>query len=139
MHTEHVLFSIKIGAQTVQVVYDPDMEDFGEYTASPRPKIHLGTCVSPTLELTVLHEVLHCIDDQYEIGLSEQGIRILEQSLACIVHDNPELTLGWVKRITKPCPSTAPTNSPAPQDRPSRFDRPNCGESTHAKPQDPLS
>lgn len=42
---------------------------------------------------TLLHEILHGIDELYGAGLGERRIRLLETVLTSVVQDNPHLKL----------------------------------------------
>jgi hypothetical protein len=95
------LFTLRLGLQAIEVVLDREMEDWGEYSGTPTPKITVNSTKSPGFQLTLLHELLHVIDDAYDIGLSEQDVRILEQSLANFVHDNPKQALAWFSILTR--------------------------------------
>lgn len=60
----------------------------GLYEGYPRPRIMVAAGLDPDMRLlTVLHEVLHAIDDIYGLGLGEQKVRILEQALGSLVRD----------------------------------------------------
>lgn len=93
------MFTLTVGFLSVGVFLNEDMGDYGEYTALPHPKVVVNSIESPGFQLTLLHELLHAIDDVYDIGLSEQGVRILEQSLGALVRDNPVHSLAWTKAL----------------------------------------
>jgi hypothetical protein len=80
------------------VIYDPSLDGWGEYDGINH-QVKVGTLETPGLQLAVLHELLHAIDDLFNIRLSEQSIRCLEQALASLVHDNPKETLAWVTSL----------------------------------------
>ena len=77
------------------MIYDPSLEGWGEYNGQDQAII-VSTLDKPGFQTTVLHELIHAIDDIYNIRLSEQSVRCLEQALALFVRDNPEETLEWV-------------------------------------------
>lgn len=62
----------------------PDIEEdtFGTYESFPTPVITIRMGLPPAQQrLTVLHEVLHAIDDIYGLDLGERRVRVLEQAL----------------------------------------------------------
>ena len=50
-----------------------------------------------TAATTVLHELLHVFDGQYELGLDEPGVRSLEMALVSLIRDNP----AYVRRLVE--------------------------------------
>lgn len=59
---------------------------FGTYEAFPTPLIRIRRGLPPVQRrLTVLHEVLHAIDDIYGLDLGERRIRVLEQGLGTLL------------------------------------------------------
>ena len=89
--------TIKVGSVPVRVVF-AEMEDFGEwaYTASPEIRINKDLC--PQVKAcTLLHEILHAVCDVYGVRLAERDVLTLEQGLAQVCVDNPEVVLEWLK------------------------------------------
>lgn len=53
-------------------------------------KIEISTQYSKNVqECTLLHEVLHGIDDAYDIGIPEEHIQKLAKGLLQVIKDNP--------------------------------------------------
>lgn len=66
----------------------PDIEEdvFGTYESFPTPVITIRMGLPPAQRrLTVLHEVLHAIDDIYGLDLGERRVRVLEQALGTVL------------------------------------------------------
>jgi len=93
---QRTLCTLQVGVQQLKVVYDPDLDGWGAYDPQTQ-SINISTLRFPELQLTVLHELLHAVDDMLGIKLSEQDVRCLEQILTLIVRDNYNLALGWVQ------------------------------------------
>lgn len=48
----------------------------------------------PARGQTILHEVMHAVDDVYGLGLGESRVRVLEQSLWALMGDLARLVGG---------------------------------------------
>lgn len=74
-------------------VLEASSKDLGEgvlglYEGFPSPRIRvLRGLDDESLRLVIIHEVLHAIDDMYDLRLGERRIRILEQALGALVDD----------------------------------------------------
>tara|TARA_R100000808_G_scaffold13906_2_gene33324 strand:- start:16543 stop:16902 length:360 start_codon:yes stop_codon:yes gene_type:complete len=92
---------LKVGALDVVVSFkDMGDEVFGHYDPAPEPHIDIHKDLTTYLQaMTVLHEVLECIVDNYGLSVSESGIRVLENLLVMIVKDNPEEVQRWLEDI----------------------------------------
>lgn len=97
--------SIRIGAFDVPITARPEDEDCGEYKSSggEGPRIYLGQSAGPlhgyNSDVTVFHEAIHCISDLYELNLNEYKVRVLEQTLICLLRDNPAFTDRFIASI----------------------------------------
>jgi len=91
-----LLCTLKIGVQKLDVIYNPELDGWGNYDAQTQ-SVSVSTLRFPELQLTVLHEILHAIDDMLGIKLSEQDVRCLEQALTLLVRDNHSQALAWVQ------------------------------------------
>lgn len=89
---------LKVGALDVVVSFkDMGEEVFGHYDPAPEPHIDIHKYLTTYLQaMTVLHEVLECIVDNYGLSVSESGIRVLENLLVMVVKDNPEEVQRWL-------------------------------------------
>lgn len=81
---------MEVGATKIEVLevspHDMGRGVLGLYEGYPRPRILLAEGLDGDIRaLTLLHEVLHAIDDIFGLELGEQKIRILEQSLGGLV------------------------------------------------------
>ena len=60
-------------------------------------EIALDTTLKPPVLLqTLLHEVTHAIDDQYNLGLTENQIDNLASGWAQVLIDNPEIMMKFI-------------------------------------------
>ena len=95
---------VKAGPVTVQIRIDPNLGVkeglWGEYdpNGDPDPLVRLAPGMQPrTFAMTVLHELLHHVDEAHGIGLREWQIRCIEQGLSGLMVDNPRLAVMWAK------------------------------------------
>jgi hypothetical protein len=94
---------LKIGPLNVPVL-SKELEEstFGEYHHFPEPVIKINYKLNNQARaMTLLHEVLECIDANYGLELEESTICTLEQALTMVVRDNPEKFEEWTSRILK--------------------------------------
>lgn len=93
------LFEIRIGPRRFPVevhkkLKDGQQELDGKVSYSP-PKICVKEDQGPQdFQGTLLHEILHVIDDCYGLGLGEQGVVTLETVLMTVILENPEWARG---------------------------------------------
>ena len=92
--------SLRLGTIQVPIKLHERLElgDLGQFHGAPRPTIHLAKQDSHVAGITIFHELLHCISDQYGVGLSERQVRVLEQTLTGAMRDNPEFFRGLIAR-----------------------------------------
>lgn len=95
--------TLKIGPIQVPVYEDSELEDFGSFECDPEPTIRVSKRTGVSRDMTILHEVLHAISDQYGLDLNESKVRVLEQTLTQLVADNPAEVLLWARRISNSC------------------------------------
>lgn len=87
--------SFRVGCFRIPVIMEDLKTEFGFYDGVPSPRIRVDSSLGEFQTcLTVLHELLHAIDDQYAVGLTERQVRVLETGLAQVIMDNRE---GWEK------------------------------------------
>jgi hypothetical protein len=102
------LFRLRLGAATVRVEEERDLKDQNNevhgYSEELKDVsrddwlIRLESQLHPRAKaLTLLHEMLHVIDDSNGLGLGESKIRKLEQALGQAFRDNP-IHLGQMVR-----------------------------------------
>lgn len=92
--------SFKAGSRTVLVKVDPDHEHDGSYlTDKGKRQIIIS---DPENYEALLHEMLHVVDDDFGLGLKEEGVRALETALATLIHDNPRFMMRVFRGI---CPT----------------------------------
>ncbi|MCP3994008.1 MAG: hypothetical protein GY722_02945 [bacterium] len=78
---------------------DPEKVD-GKVLYHPEPEIQVDPDQSPfDLYSTMLHEVLHVLDDCYGLQLGERGVLALECSLTSLIQENP----GFVQALLENC------------------------------------
>lgn len=88
---------LRIGAVDIPVKM-ADLEDaLGEYQSDPFPSISVQHDLQePGRTLTLIHEILHAISDQYGLDLPENTVRRLETGLGQTLRDNPGLFLCFL-------------------------------------------
>jgi hypothetical protein len=89
---------LRIGAIDIPVEM-ADLDDcFGEYQTDPVPKIRIQHGLQePVRTLTMIHEIMHAISDQFALDLPENAVRRLETGLGQAFRDNPGLFLGFLR------------------------------------------
>lgn len=88
---------LRIGAVDIPVEMTDLSDSLGEYQADPVPKIKIQHGLEePVRSLTMLHEVMHAISDQYSLDLSENTVRRLETALGQACRDNPGVFLAVI-------------------------------------------
>lgn len=103
---------IKTGAEEILVRYEDPQdglhgthcwdEDLGYViTVHHRQGSHAAA-------MTLLHEVLHNIDDRYGLDLEEQGVATLEQALADLIDRNPVIMTTLVETLASRPPTQEP-------------------------------
>lgn len=97
---EH-LYTVKIGPVDVPVYEDGELEDYGLYEELPKQRIRISSRNGLAREMTLLHEILHAMSEQYGVALSEHRVRALEQIVTQFVIDNPEFVRDWVSRVSR--------------------------------------
>lgn len=55
-------------------------------------------CTEQTQEIALLHEVLHIVDAAFNVGLSEEQVRVLTHGLLALVKDNQAVLQGLQDR-----------------------------------------
>lgn len=114
-----------VGAQDVKILEDPNLRDepeydgVGKYKMVPEPEIHIASDLPRrTRYQTLLHELLHHLDEAYGLGLGERKIRALEQLLLMCVRQNPDYftdVLEVFGNVAKKCPNCS-VHPRVPQD-----------------------
>ena len=97
------LMTLRVGPDEYEVYEHPEP---GSLPQGPGGNL-LGYCSHPEAEIVVkssqrarrkraslFHEVLHAVDWEYGIGLSEKQTRKLETGLLNVIDDNPDLLGG---------------------------------------------
>lgn len=71
--------------EVVWIAYSEDNKNFGETRFDP-PQIVIeqGHSEKSTVE-TYLHEILHAISEEYDVGLTETQVRKLEKALSYVL------------------------------------------------------
>tara|TARA_R100001510_G_scaffold32925_1_gene29415 strand:- start:16357 stop:16752 length:396 start_codon:yes stop_codon:yes gene_type:complete len=88
--------SVRIGGLDLPVLVDPSLESFGEFDPVGRV-IRVGTGMAPeVLASTIIHEVLHAIDDALDLRLGERGVRAIETGLVAAARDDPGQARRWL-------------------------------------------
>ena len=88
--TERLLTTLRVGATDIPVL-EASPHVLGEgvlglYGGYPSPVIRLLEGLEPEVRrLTLLHELLHAIEDVYGLNLGERRIRVLEQALGSVM------------------------------------------------------
>lgn len=90
------------GDELENIMESPEDEGvFGFSHTFPESAAYYNSCLSPKSQATTsLHEILHCVDGIYELGLTETHVRILEQSL-CQILQNKAYAKWLCENITK--------------------------------------
>lgn len=90
---------VRVAGLDIDVVVDPTLDGFGEFDARDRC-IRLAAGMHPSVTAsTLLHEVLHAIDDAMGIRLGERGVRAVEAGLVgCLRHD-PRGARLWIEGL----------------------------------------
>jgi hypothetical protein len=94
---------LKVGAVSVPVVFTDCGGDLGEYQSAPSCQIRVAPGLGePHATMTLVHEVIHAIVDQYGVELGESQVRCLETALCRFVQDNPGFCSEIVRRLGDP-------------------------------------
>lgn len=82
--------SVVIGCHTVPVVW-VESKDYGEYsTELPGPMITINRQLSnKQAAMTLVHELIHAIGDQYGLGETEEQTKCLETAICRFMTENP--------------------------------------------------
>ena len=105
--------AVLVNGIPVPLEVDPTIEEQGTFEWSPD---HAGVKLrglSTDLEWsTLLHELLHAIEEFSGIDLSEEDVRALEYGLWGLFRNNPDLMLRWALVAAGRAPTTGPTDAP---------------------------
>jgi hypothetical protein len=87
------LGTLKALGQVYAVIDDSQDLRAGGYLASTKhSKLEIVVdTASPSVQSSYLHEILHIIDTELSLGLSEETVRRMEVGIRSIWHDN-----GWL-------------------------------------------
>jgi hypothetical protein len=92
---------VRIGGLDIPIEMDPALDSFGEYDPNTR-RIRIAPGMDPAVTAsTVLHEVLHAIDDALDLRLGERGVRAIETGLVAAARHDPEGARGWMESLLK--------------------------------------
>ena len=95
--------SVKIGCHTYQVrEMDECNNDLDGQCSPTAVALRISTGARPLSRqlVTIIHEVLHALDDMAQTGLKERQVAALSEGLAMVLMDNPEI-LAAVARCRK--------------------------------------
>ena len=95
--------SLAMGGSRVQVYVERmDEGEFGESKSYPFEWIKV-TKGLPRAERaqTLLHEMIHIIDNRFGLSLSESKTRTLEQAFASLIRENPNKARKWLEDMLK--------------------------------------
>ena len=98
---------IRVGSWFYRVVLAEIPEEDGETIHGIKTEPHFQadgvgiisisqTLTGKPLYSTILHEILHCLDDTYNLGLGENGVAVLEDQLSGVAMDNPAFMRCWL-------------------------------------------
>lgn len=77
--------------EEVDNLHDTDGELYGQIQYLPQ-KIHLNSGSSEEQKkATLIHEIMHGLDEMYNIGLGEKQIEKLGNAVYMLIKDNPEM------------------------------------------------
>jgi|ETNvirnome_6_100_1030635.scaffolds.fasta_scaffold94011_1 Zn-dependent peptidase ImmA (M78 family) len=99
--------------------YGPEDYTFGEWDSC-----ELSITLNPTIppehqKVTLLHELIHGVDDMLDLGLSHKTVYCLSQAMLTIIRHNPGL-VKWVEDPTQAKPvreSAVEPESPRPSEK----------------------
>ena len=93
---------VRVAGLDLPVVVTVGLEAFGEYDAEARV-IRIRAGLDPPLAAsTLLHEVIHAIDDAYGARLSEQATRAIEAGLVSALRHDPAGARRWLDGLLVP-------------------------------------
>lgn len=81
----------KYGIEMVDNLHDKGNELYGQIEYLPQ-KIYLNSKSSEEQrKATLIHEIIHGLDEMYNIGLKEKQVEKLGNAVYMLVRDNPEM------------------------------------------------
>ena len=94
--------NVQIGGLDVRVVFVAGLEPFGEWDADARV-IRIRAGLDPPLAAsTLLHEILHGIDDAHGTRISEVATRAIECGLVAALRHDPAGARAWMDALIGP-------------------------------------
>lgn len=91
--------TVQVGGLDVPVVVVAGLDAFGEWDPDARV-IRLRAGMDPALAAsTLLHEVLHAIDDAHGTRLSEVATRAIECGLVAALRQDPAGARAWMDAL----------------------------------------
>lgn len=94
--------TVYLGHIPIKVTHHKSLPEdaHGLYHSSPEPWVQVAARGPVRLSAsTELHEMIHCIEDTYNLELTEGDVRSLEFGLVNLIVQNPEWFDGIVKRL----------------------------------------
>ena len=87
-HTK--LSSVLIGCHNIPILW-AETKDYGEYSTDlPGPKITINRSLGPKASaMTLVHELIHAIADQYGFNETEEQTKLLETAVCRFLMENP--------------------------------------------------
>jgi Zn-dependent peptidase ImmA (M78 family) len=87
-HTK--LSSVLIGCHNIPILW-AETKDYGEYSTDlPGPKITINRSLGPkAAAMTLVHELIHAIADQYGFSETEEQTKVLETAVCRFLMENP--------------------------------------------------
>lgn len=102
------LTSVRVGCHTIPLVW-AETKDYGEYSTDlPAPKITLNKNLGPKgAAMTLVHELIHAIADQYGFNESEEEVKLLETAVCRFLMENQEVVKEILEGLScnepRPC------------------------------------
>jgi len=94
--------AVQIGGLDVPVVAVAGLEPFGEWDADARV-IRIRAGLDPPLAAsTLLHEIIHAIDDAHGTRISEVATRAIECGLVAALRHDPAGARAWLDALLGP-------------------------------------
>jgi hypothetical protein len=91
--------SIRVGGLDLPVAFVVGLESFGEFDADSRViRIRAGLD-PPVAASTMLHELLHAIDDAHGARISEHATRAIECGLVAALRHDPAGARRWLDAL----------------------------------------
>jgi hypothetical protein len=100
--------SVVIGCHTVPIVW-VESKDYGEYsTELPGPVIMINRQLNnKQAAMTLVHELIHAIGDQYGLGETEEQTKCLETAVCRFMIENPAVLKEILSNLLTESPSGA--------------------------------